>query len=454
METSTTFPGYFYYTLSALILPFVVNILLVLRQLLAKDKNHTIIEIGFSRRKCLPKMSPVAYQTIYFFWVLALLVFYPLVTKIVYIVNTYKLLKTKKNATLTNKATKKEDTKETIDEFQLRQENIASEVVLSEIVLAVTALTFQPLVQLFSLRNTLISCYSDDGYGILEVISYPQFRSIVACVLGFALTLTTHSIHVKHTNDNISKLPIHHLSARIILFMSYLCQMVGRLMLLVYSSAIIFKTYDHLELLIVLHVIVISVVHILDYFCIKKLSPNLICVSFWIEMLLNGCASVFIPSDVSLGEEVWRNKKDGGPGNRSYVSNTTRLILIYGILVTECAVLIGFALSEKSSLIPISVSIVLIFVGILFHIMYYCFTYPWPLGISSTPFLGVICSKENKDVKNYPSLLDTEGQEVLSNYKVGGLEMEVATPKISRTPRTPRSRSRIAFSIPDEETEM
>ena len=58
------------------------------------------------------------------------------------------------------------------------------------------------------------------------------------------------------------------------------------------------------------------------------------------------------------------------------------------------------------------------------------------------------------NITNYPSLLDTDGQEVLSNYKVGGLEMEVATPKISRTPRTPRSRSRIAFSIPDEETEM
>ena len=87
-------------------------------------------------------------------------------------------------------------------------------------------------------------------------------------------------------------------------------------------------------------------------------------------------------------------------------------------------------------------------------VLYYCFTYPWPLGIRTTSCLGVICSKEIINVTNYPSLLDTEGKEVISNYKVGGLELEVATPKASRTPRTPRSRSRIAFSIPDEETEM
>ena len=60
-------------------------------------------------------------------------------------------------------------------------------------------------------------------------------------------------------------------------------------------------------------------------------------------------------------------------------------------------------------------------------------------------------SKENLNIPNYPSLLDESGQEVLSNFKVGGLEIEAVTPK---TPRTPRSRSRIAFSIPDEETEM
>ena len=55
---------------------------------------------------------------------------------------------------------------------------------------------------------------------------------------------------------------------------------------------------------------------------------------------------------------------------------------------------------------------------------------------------------------NYPSLLDNEGQDILINFKVGGLEIEVNTPKTPRTPRTPRSRSRIAFDIPDEETEM
>ena len=456
METSTTFPGYFYYTLSALIIPFLVNFLFILKQLLSKDKNTNLIEIGFSRRKCLPKMSPIAYQIIYGFWILSLLLFYPLISKLLYIVNVYHALKAKKSLTLAVKTTKVRDDEmsEIIEDYQIQCKHISSEVVRSEIVLAVTALTFQPLIQSFSLRNALESCYSNDMYDAMEVISYPQFRSILACSIGFSAILTTHSVYVKHSANTLSKLPIKHLSARLLLFTSYLLQMVGRLMILVYSSANIFQSYDHLELIIVLHVIVMSTIHIVDYFCVKKLSPNLLCISFWVELLLNGCASVFVPMDLSCGKEVWRNKKDGRPANRYYVSSTARYLMMYSVIICESAVLLGFSYTDEESAIPFIVSLVSMLIGILLYTFYYCFVYPWPLEITESTLTGIFCSKEINSIKNYPSLLDNDGQEVLSNYKVGGLEMEVVTPKTQRTPKTPRSRSRIAFNIPDEETEM
>ena len=453
LETSNTFPGYFFYTLSALIIPFLVNFLLVMNQVFTKDKAYTMIEIGFSRRHCLPKMSPPIYKMIYFFWILSLLLFYPIIVKILYIINVYCDLKTRRKVTTANNSNKKKQASEIIEEYSTRCQHIANETIRSETILAATALTFQPLIQLYSLRNNLNACYHHGALLGAPVISYPQFRSIVACSIGFAITLTTHLMFAKHSSNLISKLPVTKIAARIILFLTHLCPMIGRMMLLVFSSATIFKSYDHLELLLVLHVIVFSLIHIIDYYCVKKLSPNLSSVSFWIEVLINGCGSIFLPVDISFGEDVWRNKKDGSPAIRYYASSATRFIIMYGIIIAESAVLSTFTYQQTplSSFTPIWTSIIFIVAGLIFHIVYYCFVYPWPLGITTTSFKNVICSKENGKIQNYPSLLDENGQEVLSNFKVGGLEVEAVTPK---TPRTPRSRSRIAFSIPDEETEM
>ena len=453
METSKTFPGYFYYTLSASIIPFLVNLLLVINQILVNDKTYTMIEIGFSRRNCLPKMSPTVYKMIYFFWILGLFLFYPIAVKILYIVSVYHHVKTKRKMTITRNSSTKDRASEIIEEYETRCKHASNELILSETVLATTALTFQSIIQLFSLQNNLKSCYLHGGYDLLEVISYPQLRSIVSCALGFSVILTTHSMFVKHSSNLIPKLPITKIVTRIILFLTHLCPMIGRMMLLVFSSAIIFKSYDHLELLLVLHVIVFSLIHIIDYYCIKKLSPNLASISLWIEVLINGCGCIFLPVDISFGETVWKNKRDGSAANRFYASSTTRFIIMYSIIIAESAILSTFAYQEEnsSSFILIWISIVLIIAGLIFHIIYYCVVYPWPLGLSTTSFFNVLSSKENANLPSYPSLLDENGEEVLSNFKVGGLEIEAVTPK---TPRTPRSRSRIAFSIPDEETEM
>ena len=421
--------------------------------MLAKDKSNTMIEIGFSRRNCLPKMTPMVYKIIYFFWILTLILFYPIVVKIMYIVNVYCFVKTKRMETISNNSSKKERVSQIMEEYESRCKNVANELVRSEIVLATTALTFQPITQLFSLRNNLKSCYLHGGYDLIEVISYPQLRSIISCALGLSFIFTTQSMFVKHSSNLISKLPVTKIVTRIILLLTYLCSMIGRMMLLVFASATIFKSYDHLELLVVLHVIVFCLIHIIDYYCIKKLSPNIASISFWIEVLINGCGSIFLPLDISFGEEVWKNKKDGSSASRFYESTTTRYLIMYCIIIVETALLSAFAYQEKSSssLIPIWISIILIIAGLIFHMIYYSFLYPWPLEFTSTSLPNVLCSKENFSIPNYPSLLDESGQEVLSNFKVGGLEIEAVTPK---TPRTPRSRSRIAFSIPDEETEM
>ena len=453
LETSKTFPGYFYYTLSALIIPFLVNSMLVMNQTLAKDKSYTVIEIGFCRRKYLTKMSPTVYKMIYFFWIVALFLFYPIVVKILYVANLYCHAKTRRNLTITSNSKKKERNLEILEEYETRCEELANEVIRSETVLAATALSFQPIIQLFSLRNNLVSCFLHGGYDLIEVISYPQLRSILSCALGFSLIFTTHSIFTKHSSTLIAKLPVTQIIPRTILFLIYLCLMIGRVMLIVFSSAIFLKSYDHLELLVVLHVIVFALIHIVDYYCIKKLSPNLASISFWIEVLINGCGSILLPVDISFGEEVWRNKRDGSPAIRFYVSNRTRYFIMYTIIIAESAALLVLAHQQNSnsSFTPIWASIILIMAGFILHIIYYFTVYSWPLGSTTNSCVNVMCSKENTNIPNYPSLLDENGQEVLSNFKVGGLEIEAVTPK---TPRTARSRSRIAFSIPDEETEM
>ena len=288
----------------------------------------------------------------------------------------------------------------------------------------------------------------------MDLVSYPQLRFILPGVLGFSLILTTHSVFVKHSSDNLFKLPTRHLSARLLLFASYLSQMLGRILLLVYSTSIIFQGYDHLGLILALHIIMMSVIHIIDYYCIKKLSPNLFCISFWVEAVLNGCACLFIPCDLSCDENVWKNKSNGRPANRWYVASTTRLIIMYSVILCESGILLYFAYENKTFDVPASLSVGLMTLGIGLFVLYYCLAYSWTLETKDNSCIDILCSKQNKSVRKYPSLLDKEGQEVLCNYKVGGIEVEAATPKTLRTPKTPRSRSRIAFNIPDEETEM
>ena len=401
-------------------------------------------------------MSPIAYQTIRCFWILALLFLYPIVAKVVYISNVYQFLKAERDVTIANRITKLRDTdvKEKLKELKWTSGLIANHVILSEVVLAVTALSIQPLIQLYSLRNTLQSCYASNAYDVMDLVSYPQLRSILPGALGFSLIITTHSVFVKHSSDNLFKLPTRHLSARLLLFASYLSQMLGRILLLVYSTSIIFPGYDHLGLILALHIIMMSVIHIIDYYCIKKLSPNLFCISFWVEAVLNGCASLFIPCDLSCDEKVWKNKSNGRPANRWYVASTTRLIIMYSVILCESGILLYFAYENKTFDVPASLSVGLMTLGIGLFVLYYCFAYPWTLETKDNSCIDILCSKQNKSVRKYPSLLDKEGQEVLCNYKVGGIEVEAATPKTLRTPKTPRSRSRIAFNIPDEETEM
>ena len=127
---------------------------------------------------------------------------------------------------------------------------------------------------------------------------------------------------------------------------------------------------------------------------------------------------------------------------------------MYSVIIIESTVLLCFSHTPEQSVIPILISAILVIVGMVVHFLYYTLVYPWPLRTTDRPLSDVLCSREKMDVRCYPSLLDNEGQNVLINFKVGGLEIEVATPKTSRTPKTPRSRSRIAFNIPDEETEM
>ena len=248
LETSKTFPGYFYYTLSASIIPFLVNSLLVINQMLVNDKTYTMIEIGFSRRNCLPKMSPTVYKMIYFFWIQGLFLFYPIAAKILYIINVYHHVKTKRKMTTARNSNTKDRDSEIIEEYETRYKHVSNELIRSETVLATTAMTFQPIIQLFSLQNNLKSCYLHGGYDLLEVISYPQLRSIVSCALGFSVILTTHSMFVKHSSNLIPKLPITKIVTRIILFLTHLCPMIGRMIIRVNFKVCSLKNESKQEL--------------------------------------------------------------------------------------------------------------------------------------------------------------------------------------------------------------
>ena len=134
---------------------------------------------------------------------------------------------------------------------------VAGEVVASEVVLAVTALSFQPFVQCYSLLDAASFCDLDSNLSSLIAKlgpANPQLRSIVACILGFAFINTTLTVYVKHDANSLGHLPLKSLSARLFLFVSYFCQAVARIIILVYSALYVFETYHHLVLLLVLNI--------------------------------------------------------------------------------------------------------------------------------------------------------------------------------------------------------
>ena len=269
--------------------------------------------------------------------------FYPVATKLVSVLVSYKVQVTRRAASCKRKEKLTAETEEKLNKskqfYDELNQSISSEIVKSSTLEVVTEATMQPLLQLYASTSTC--AFSEDftlsNLMSLAFLSNPLMFSVITSILSFSWSMTTYCVYTKNGALGIQS----NLKGRFLLFGYFLVYITSRMFILIISAHQVFGGFELFLAFVFAHVILMSVIHYAHLLCMK-VDRSCFSLECWIECLINSVGSILIPNNIKFpttnGNEInWRYHEP----------TSLRYLLMHSIFLLENIALITLSIMKS-----------------------------------------------------------------------------------------------------------
>ena len=299
-STVGTVSNYWEYTLIACVLPFILNaIALGIETFRNTTESILALPINMAKLYWLETHSKSFYAFLTFsmlLWVPFVIVFYPIATKLAFVLLEYNIFVNGRALNITLKNDSELYNKN--NKLKKYHTTIINELVKSSTLEVVTEATFQPLIQLYSLFASNSSIYKTfDPENLLDnsITTNAQVFSILTSIVSFCWSMTAYHAYMKRGALDLGI----GLKARLLLFASISFYIIARLCVLVIAGNEILGDFDNLTWFLIIHLLLMSCIHIIDL-QILKVPTNYLSLDVWMEIVINGFASTLMPNKIKF----------------------------------------------------------------------------------------------------------------------------------------------------------
>lgn len=442
IQTVGALPSYFTYTLGAVLMPILINIILLSVERYRNGKYSIIYMFeNFSRRRFVP------HDILTTGWVLILVTIYPIITKRLYAKYEFEIIKLNRKCEIMDKernACLYHSLVVAKSRLQKKHEYITQQMIISSVAEVVTEATLQPIVQLYSLSSmcTFLANISYERIVSFEFIINPQFRSVLTSIVGFAWSLTSYHVYTK---NGALDLDIN-LTGRVLLFLFYFMQITGRLYNFAIAGHQIFVTFNYLVIFLACHIITMGCIHV-HYMRTLKLTITVSSLEFWLELFLNACGSLLVSCNINCRRVDRKNNLNNNiihfPTREKYLLMDT-FIIIESMILLFISGFAGDASSRMASIFDrslertiwtILICLLLLLFGLLLKLIYYQ-KHQWPISLCSsidTFDVEQMLTFQESNLTNF-DMRDIEEKDVYMKRNELGHKKNAKTVKIKSMP--------------------
>ena len=158
---------------------------------------------------------------------------------------------------------------------------------------------------------------------------------------------------------------------------------LSRMVILSIAANYVFGTYENFLIFVFVHLMIMCIIHVI-HLKIEKVATNFKSIDFWMEVLINGCGSILLPSNIKFPRIGKVSKK---VEERFHESTLKRYAMMHIIILTENFILILSWKKFKHSDAAIVHNYPYIVLGIFFlslacKYIYYQ-VHAWPIGATN-----------------------------------------------------------------------